>query len=56
MWTLMPTTWKLRCLERLGRFEIIRELGRGAFGIVFLADDQLLRRQVVLKVPRPEAR
>ncbi len=41
-------------LERLGRFEIIRELGRGAFGIVFLADDPLLRRQVALKVPRPE--
>lgn len=40
--------------ERLGRFEIVRELGRGAFGIVFLADDPLLRRQVALKVPRPE--
>ncbi len=42
-------------IKQLGRFEIIRELGRGGFGIVFLADDPLLRRQVALKVPRPEA-
>ena len=46
---------EIAVFERLGRFEIIRELGRGAFGIVFLADDQLLRRQVGIKVPRPEA-
>jgi tetratricopeptide (TPR) repeat protein len=41
---LLPTT--------LGRFEIRRELGRGGFGIVYLAHDPLLKRDVALKVPR----
>jgi WD40 repeat protein/serine/threonine protein kinase len=39
----------------LGHFEIRRELGRGAFGVVFLAHDPHLRRDVALKVPRPDA-
>jgi hypothetical protein len=42
-------------LTRLGRFEVRRELGRGSFGIVLLAHDPQLRRDVALKVPRPEA-
>ena len=41
-------------LPRLGRFEIHRELGHGAFGMVFLATDPRLNREVALKVPRPE--
>lgn len=41
-------------LERLGHFKIIRELGRGGHGIVFLAIDETLNRRVALKVPRPE--
>jgi WD40 repeat protein len=40
---------------QLGRFRIVRELGRGGFGVVYLAADLLLHRQVALKVPRPEA-
>ena len=36
-------------------FHIRRELGRGGFGIVFLAHDPLVGREVALKVPRAEA-
>jgi serine/threonine protein kinase len=39
----------------IGRFEIRRELGRGGAGIVLLAFDPTLRRDVALKVPLPEA-
>jgi WD40 repeat protein/tRNA A-37 threonylcarbamoyl transferase component Bud32 len=40
--------------RRFGRYVIERELGRGAFGVVFMASDTVLGRRVALKVPRPE--
>ncbi|MGO9918957.1 MAG: protein kinase domain-containing protein [Isosphaeraceae bacterium] len=40
--------------RQLGRFSIVSELGRGGFGVVFLAEDPLLERRVALKVPRVE--
>jgi WD40 repeat protein len=38
----------------LGRFHLLRELGRGGCGVVYLAHDSLLNRPVALKVPRAE--
>gem|GEM_PF-1902182 len=37
---------------RLGRFEILAILGRGAFGMVYRAHDPVLERDVAVKVPR----
>ena len=39
-------------LRKMGHFELVEVLGRGAFGIVWKARDTVLNRTVAIKVPR----
>jgi serine/threonine protein kinase len=36
-------------LKKLGKYELLGELGRGAFGIVYRARDPIINRAVALK-------
>jgi len=57
---MQPNPWSNRSAARaanapaprIGRFVIRDLLGEGASGLVFLADDPLLERQIALKIPR----
>lgn len=40
--------------QKLGRFTIIEQIGRGGFGIVVRARDEELNRDVAIKIPRLE--
>src|SRR5271156_3043941 len=40
--------------SKIGRYRIIRRLGQGGFGRVYLAHDDDLDRAVAIKVPNPE--
>lgn len=44
--------WSPQALPRLGPFELLNEIGQGAFGTVYRARDANLGRVVAVKVPR----
>ncbi|HTP25535.1 MAG TPA: protein kinase, partial [Anaeromyxobacteraceae bacterium] len=42
-------------MQTIGKYHLVRELGRGATGKVYLADDPFAKRKVAVKVAFPEA-
>ncbi len=48
-----PSLLELRPGDVVGRFEVVGELGRGGFGVVYQARDRDLLRPVALKLLRP---
>ncbi|HEY5701260.1 MAG TPA: protein kinase, partial [Gammaproteobacteria bacterium] len=41
-------------IQNIGKFEIIKELGRGAMGVVYLGHDPFSNRSVAIKVAHAE--
>ena len=51
--SLMPTTFMNVTTALEGRYQVLKELGRGGMGIVFQAYDKELKEQVAIKVLSP---
>ena len=52
--TFLTPSARRDSLGRLGHYEVLQVLGRGGFGIVFRAFDEMLQRVVALKVMAPQ--
>jgi tRNA A-37 threonylcarbamoyl transferase component Bud32 len=52
---LLALRRRLAAIGRLGQYQIERELGRGAMGVVYQARHLLMERTVALKLIRPDA-
>ncbi|MCC7399456.1 MAG: protein kinase [Planctomycetes bacterium] len=51
---LQPPRTAAAIPEQLGEFRLLRQIGRGGMGVVYLAEQESLRRQVALKLVHPE--
>ncbi len=49
----LPPSKPISLPEHIGRYRVVRLIGKGGFGLVYLAQDEQLQRQVAIKVPHP---
>jgi len=40
--------------QKIGKYKVLEVLGAGGFGIVYLAEDQMIRKKVAIKVPHKQ--
>jgi serine/threonine protein kinase len=50
-YTPPSTVSSIRLPRQIGRYRVVRRLGSGTYGDVYLADDDVMYRQVAIKVP-----